>query len=99
MNGTPSIKAVLESHDPGEEPHPGGELYLRYGKGVYVFSAFSWFRELPAGVPGAFRFFANMLSAGKTFSERQCQQEYRPIRSMRTAAVSGHLAASLHYRL
>jgi len=56
---------VIESHDPGEKPMLGGELYTRYGKGAYVFSAFSWFRELPAGVPGAYRLFANMLSAGK----------------------------------
>jgi LmbE family N-acetylglucosaminyl deacetylase len=59
-------RSVLESHDPGEEPHPGGELYLRDGKGVYIFSAYSWFRELPAGVAGAYRLFANMLSAAKT---------------------------------
>jgi hypothetical protein len=62
----PKYQSVLETHDPGEEPHPGGELYLRYGKGVYIFSAYSWFRELPAGVPGAYRLFANMLSAAKT---------------------------------
>jgi len=58
-------QSVLESHDPGEEPHPGGELYARYGKGVYIFTAYSWFRELPAGVAGAYRLFANMLSAAK----------------------------------
>jgi hypothetical protein len=58
--------SVLESHDPGEEPLPGGMLYTKYGKGAYVFSAYDWFRELPAGVPGAYRLFANMLSAGKT---------------------------------
>ena len=45
--------------------HPGGELYTRYGKGVYIFSSYDWFRELPAGVPGAYRLFANMLSAAK----------------------------------
>jgi hypothetical protein len=61
----PKYQSVLESHDPGEEPHPGGELYARYGKGVYIFTAYSWFRELPAGVPGAYRLFANMLSAAK----------------------------------
>ena len=61
----PKYQSVLESHDPGEEPHPGGELYVRYGKGVYVFSAYSWFRELPAGVAGAYRLFANMVSAAK----------------------------------
>ena len=59
----PKYESVLECHDPGEEAHPGGELYTRFGNGVYIFSAYSWFRELPAGVPGAFRLFANMLSA------------------------------------
>ncbi len=61
----PKYQSILESHDQGEEPHPGGELYLRLGKGVYIFSAYSWFRELPSGVAGAYRLFANMLSAGK----------------------------------
>jgi LmbE family N-acetylglucosaminyl deacetylase len=60
----PQYQTVLECHDPGETPQPGGELYLRQGKGVYIFSAYAWFRELPAGVPGAYRLFANMLSAG-----------------------------------
>jgi hypothetical protein len=41
----------------------GRHLYTRYGKGVYPSSAYSWFRQLPAGVIGAFRIFANMLSA------------------------------------
>jgi hypothetical protein len=57
---------VFESHDPGEESLPGGNLYARYGKGVYVFTAYAWFRQLPAGVPGAFRIFANFLSAAKS---------------------------------
>jgi LmbE family N-acetylglucosaminyl deacetylase len=57
--------SVLESHDPGEEALIGGMLFTRYGKGAYIFSAYDWFRELPAGVPGAFRMFANMLSAGR----------------------------------
>jgi hypothetical protein len=61
----PRYMPVIEAHDPGDKPMLGGELYTRYGKGAYVFSAFSWFRELPAGVPGAYRLFANMLSAGK----------------------------------
>jgi hypothetical protein len=61
----PKYQTVLESHDPGEMPLPGGELYTRLGKGAYVFTAYSWFRELPAGVPGAYRMFANLLSAGK----------------------------------
>jgi LmbE family N-acetylglucosaminyl deacetylase len=56
-------QSVLSSHDPDEEPLEGGELWTRYGKGVYIFSSYDWFRELPAGVPGAFRLFANLLSA------------------------------------
>ncbi len=62
----PKYQALFETHDPGEKPLRGGTLYARYGKGVYIFTAFSWFRQLPAGVPGAFRIFANFLSAGKT---------------------------------
>jgi LmbE family N-acetylglucosaminyl deacetylase len=61
----PKYVSVLESHDPGEMPLPGGMLYAPVGKGVYIFSAYDWFRELPAGVPGAYRLFANMLSAAK----------------------------------
>ncbi|MFB3777088.1 MAG: PIG-L family deacetylase [Bryobacteraceae bacterium] len=56
----------FESHDPSEAPQPGITLYTRYGKGAYVFTAFAMFRQLPAGVPGAFRIFANLLSAAKT---------------------------------
>ena len=56
-------QTVLSSHDPGEEAMEGGELWTHYGKGVYIFTTYSWFRQLPAGVPGAFRLFANMLSA------------------------------------
>ncbi|MEO5922712.1 MAG: PIG-L family deacetylase [Bryobacteraceae bacterium] len=58
-------QSVLASNDPGEESLKGGMLFTQYGKGVYIFSAYDWFRELPAGVPGAYRLFANMLSAGK----------------------------------
>jgi hypothetical protein len=59
----PHYHAPLETHDPGDKPLEGGLLYTRYGKGVYIFTAYAWFRELPAGVPGAYRIFANMLSA------------------------------------
>jgi LmbE family N-acetylglucosaminyl deacetylase len=59
----PRYQTVLASHDPDEEPMAGGELWTRYGKGVYIFTAYAWFRQLPAGVPGAFRLFANLLSA------------------------------------
>jgi LmbE family N-acetylglucosaminyl deacetylase len=59
----PHYQTVLSSHDRGEQPMDGGELWTRYGKGVYIFTAYSWFRQLPAGVPGAYRLFANLLSA------------------------------------
>jgi hypothetical protein len=59
----PRYQTVLSSKDPSEEPLAGGELWTHYGKGVYIFTAYSWFRQLPAGVPGAYRLFANLLSA------------------------------------
>ena len=62
----PQVFKRAQSHDPGEQPMPGGMLYTKYGKGAYIFSAYDWFRELPAGVPGAYRLFANMMSAAKT---------------------------------
>lgn len=56
---------VIACNDPGEEPLDGGLLYARYGDGAYVFTGYSWFRQLPAGVPGAYRIFANLVSAGR----------------------------------
>lgn len=57
---------VIACSDPGENPLEGGLLYARHGKGAFVFTGYSWFRQLPAGVPGAYRIFANLISAGKT---------------------------------
>jgi hypothetical protein len=59
----PRYQTVLSSHDTGEEAIDGGELWTRYGKGVYIFTAYSWFRQLPAAATGAYRLFANILSA------------------------------------
>jgi LmbE family N-acetylglucosaminyl deacetylase len=56
---------ILEFNDPGESPLKGGLLVTRYGKGYFVYTGLVFFRELPAGVPGAFRLFANMISLGK----------------------------------
>jgi LmbE family N-acetylglucosaminyl deacetylase len=53
---------ILSSNDPGEKPLDGGLLVTRTGKGWFVYTGYSWFRELPAGVPGAYRLFANMIS-------------------------------------
>lgn len=58
-------QTVIGGHDPGENDLYGGMLFTHYGKGIYMFTAYSWFRQLPAGVPGAYRIFANMISAGK----------------------------------
>jgi hypothetical protein len=59
------LRPVIASADPGEKPLAGGLLWAPYGKGVYIFTAYSWFRQLPAGVPGAYRIMANLISAGK----------------------------------
>jgi hypothetical protein len=63
-------EAILASHDPGEPDRKGGLLYSRFGKGVFVFTALAWFRQLPEGVPGAYRIFANLVSAGKYSGQR-----------------------------
>ncbi len=52
---------VLECHDPGEGPQRGGLLMASFGQGTYVYAAYSLFRQIPAGVPGAIRLFANLL--------------------------------------
>mgnify|MGYP002399853717 CR=1 FL=1 len=61
----PEFEALLSCNDPGEPAKDGGLLVAKYGKGYYIYTGYSWFRELPAGVPGAFRLFANMISIGK----------------------------------
>ncbi|MFL6537951.1 MAG: PIG-L family deacetylase [Chthoniobacterales bacterium] len=53
---------VLSCNDPNEPPRDGGLLVAKYGKGWFVYTGYSWFRELPAGVPGAYRLFANLVS-------------------------------------
>ena len=55
-------KPVLSMHDPGEPPLEGGLLVSKVGKGTYVYTGLAFFRQLPAGVPGAFRLFANLLA-------------------------------------
>ena len=55
-------QALTEVHDPDQEPQKGGLLYAKYGKGVYIYAAYALYRQLPEGVPGAFRLFANIVS-------------------------------------
>ncbi len=56
------FRPILETHDSGEAPLLGGLLVAPVGKGTYVYTGLSFFRQLPAGVPGAFRLFANLLA-------------------------------------
>jgi hypothetical protein len=61
----PRYQPLFEMADPGEKPLRGGLLYTRYGKGAYVFAPLAFFRQLPAGVPGAYKLFANLVSAAQ----------------------------------
>jgi LmbE family N-acetylglucosaminyl deacetylase len=58
------FKPLLACNDPGEPSQKGGLLLAHYGKGIYIFSAYGFSRQLPAGVPGAIRLFVNLVSAG-----------------------------------
>jgi hypothetical protein len=56
---------LLATSDRGEKPQLGGQVYAEVGKGRYVYTSYAWFRQLPAGVPGAYRQFANLISLSK----------------------------------
>ena len=60
----PGWTPILSCNDPNEKPMDGGLLVAKSGKGYFVYTGYSWFRELPAGVPGAYRIFANLVSLG-----------------------------------
>jgi hypothetical protein len=60
----PDYKPVLEMNDPGEPPQQGAILTARLGSGFYTYTGIPFFREIPAGVPGALRLFVNLLSLG-----------------------------------
>ena len=65
------FEPIISCHDPGESPLTSSLLVARHGKGYYVYTGISFFRQLPAGVPGAYRLLANLLSLG-------AQQHARP---------------------
>ena len=56
--------AMIETHDQGQPPQKGGWLTATYGKGHYTYFAYAFHRQLPYGVPGAYRLLANLLSLG-----------------------------------
>jgi hypothetical protein len=61
----PHYQALTETHDEDQDAQKGGLLYARYGKGAYVYVAYALYRQLPEGIPGAYRLFANLLSLPK----------------------------------
>ncbi len=62
----PQYTPLLESHDAGEQENKGGLVMAKLGKGTWTYCSYSFFRQLPAGVSGAYRLFANMLSLPKS---------------------------------
>jgi LmbE family N-acetylglucosaminyl deacetylase len=58
----PAWTPILSCNDRGEKPLDGGLLVAKSGSGYFIYTGYSWFRQLPAGVPGAYRLFANMVS-------------------------------------
>jgi LmbE family N-acetylglucosaminyl deacetylase len=62
----PQYKALVECHDRDQETQKGGWLQARYGKGMFNYVAYALYRQLPAGVPGAYRLLANLISLNKS---------------------------------
>jgi hypothetical protein len=58
-------KPLLESHDREQAPQKGGMMFAQYGRGTFIYAAYAFYRQLPAGVPGAYRLFANLISLKK----------------------------------
>lgn len=58
-------KPLLESHDREQAPQKGGLMYAQYGKGTFVYAAYAFYRQLPAGVQGGYKLFANIISLKK----------------------------------
>jgi len=57
-------ETVIACREPGEPDKTGGLLFAKYGKGVFIYTGYAWFRQLPAGITGAYRLFVNMLCSG-----------------------------------
>ena len=62
----PNYDAVLGSNDPGEPSRDGGLLYAKHGSGEFIYCGYALFRQVPAGVPGAWRLLANLVSGART---------------------------------
>jgi hypothetical protein len=60
-NWDKNYSSPLTMQDPGENANKGSLIFAKYGKGTYTYSGISWFRQLPAGVPGAVKLFINLI--------------------------------------
>lgn len=69
----PEFTPILSMNDPGEPPRSGSLLIAPYGKGHYIYTGLSFFRELPAGVPGAYRLFSNLISLSSKEDKEQSE--------------------------
>lgn len=65
-----NYEAIISMNDKNESPKDGSLLVAKYGEGNFIYTGLSFFRELPAGVPGAYKLFANMISIGKNTIEK-----------------------------
>ena len=90
----PRYETVLSMHDPDEPALAGSVLWARHGKGTFVYTGLAFFRELPAGVPGAYRLFANLLAGGARATAWQVTARSRRGPSSATRRRSGAGRAS-----
>jgi hypothetical protein len=74
-----NYKRILSMKDPGEKEQDGSLIIANYGKGKFVYSGLVFFRELPAGVPGAYRLFANLISKPNTNAEKMKTKNTKPV--------------------
>ncbi len=61
----PAYESIISWNDPGEDPTPGGLIVANYGNGTFIYTGISFFRQVPAGVPGAYRLLANIIAYGQ----------------------------------
>jgi hypothetical protein len=76
----PQYRTVFSLNDPDEPPSDAAVLVAPLGKGAYVYTTFSFFRQLPAGNPGAARLFINLMSATPAAAHRPVVPASRPVR-------------------
>jgi LmbE family N-acetylglucosaminyl deacetylase len=82
---------LLAMNDPGEPDLNGGLVYTRFGKGVYIYTGLAFFRQLPEGVPGAYRLLINLLSASR---ESKSGSSASTSRSASDVTIAGHAEQS-----